>query len=52
MSTLEERMSEFNDKWTWIRVKNGTKNRIAKRGRKDQTFEDIIKDLLDHAEAL
>jgi len=40
-------MSELEEQPTCLRVTKGTRNRIAKLGGKDQTFDQILMGMLD-----
>ena len=40
-------MNESGKEQTCLRVKKSTRNRLAKLGTKDQTFEQIVTGLLD-----
>jgi len=44
---LIEQMNPNEQAQTCLRVTKVTRNRIAKLGTKDQTFEQILKDMLD-----
>lgn len=43
----EESLSKMDLKWTWVRIRLGTKDRLLKLGKKGDTYDDIIRTLLD-----
>ncbi len=41
-------MSQSKREITWIKLSKETKNRLDQRGKKQDTYEDLVKKLLDN----
>ena len=52
MSFDKPQDSKSDYRGCYIPIKIKTRARLQRRGRKDQTYDDLITELLDHAEAL
>jgi len=52
MSAQEEIPSLTDDRWVWIRVRNKTREYLQRRGHKGDSYDDVIWQLIYHAEAL
>jgi hypothetical protein len=52
MSQKQVTQSLTDPRWVWIRIRECTRATLLKRGKKGDTYDDVIRELIAHAEAL